>query len=398
MKGRVKDLYLLTMYALAIAGIIILTVTGVQAAIWVNLLYSLGWLLSFSIRNLVLYSSEDFRRWAHLTYLTELLLIAAWGVYSPDTGVNLLVYLTFADCLIIWGKGYGVTCYVLALLSRLLPALSSMTNITTTGILRSLLHELPLLTLVAVISYLIGTVLRNSLLLEQSMRKVQEREAKLQLAYQQLGDAYRSLEELSAWKERNRIARDIHDTVGHTLTTVIVELEAGQMLADKHPASAREKYTMAQEQAVKALNEMRRSVRMLREEPSRPRLGEAIQEVLEETARHTDIVIRSAVDLPEDMETPYDDLLIRALKEGLANGIRHGRATAFFFKLHLDDGALTFLLQDNGAGATAIVHGFGLDNMAKAVEQAGGEITFHTAPGEGFDIALSLPIKRGAAI
>lgn len=395
MREHIKDLYLLMMYLLAVVCIIFLVVTGVEA-IWVTLFFTVCWLLSFSIRNLLLYNTDSYRKWAFATYLMEIGLMFWLGQKGAGGAVRLLLCITLADCCIIWGMGYGVACQLLILLSICLQQVFPA-QMTARGMLLTVFKEIPLLFVVTLVSYLVGRVFKSSVLLENSMKDVQEREAKLSVAYHQLSQAYKRLEEMATLKERNRIAREIHDTVGHTLTTVIIEMEAGKLLAEKEPLHSKKKYEMAHQQAVKALNEMRKSVRMLREEEYAKDLKQAVEEVLDETSRHADVTVRYTVELPEGVKTQHDDLLVRALKEGISNGIRHGKGTAFLFKLYSKEEKLHFLLQDNGIGCDKVIYGFGLDSMKRGVEQVGGSIVFSTALGEGFDIEIVLPVKKRGA-
>lgn len=328
-----------------------------------------------------------------LTYIAELVILIGIRAIGGVTYINLILCITLADCFIAWGLGYGAVLLVITLFSNI----ASYIFINSVGakeILQLLIKETPILIITALVSYLVGRVLKGSNLLESTIRAVEEREVKLRAAYHELSQAYKNLEEMATLKERNRIAREIHDTVGHTLTTVIVEMEAGKMLSAIDDKTSREKYEMAQTQAVKALNEMRASVRMLAEENYDKDLKQKINDILDDTSKHTGVIIKSILDVPEGMNTSYDELILRALSELTANGIRHGKSTAFFLKLQLKKDTIHILFQDNGTGCEGITFGFGLKNMKKGIEGAGGNITFRTEKDEGFETEIELPLME----
>lgn len=380
------------MYLLGFAGIIILVSKGLDS-VWIYILFSLGWLLSFTIRNLLIYNTDNYIKLAFITYLVEIALMMWIGKIGAGEYIRLLLLVTFADCCIVWGMKYGVFYYLTIILCYITIMNGTLTTQPFKDMLMIIFKESPILLLTGIISYLIGKIFKGNFLLENSIKDIEEREVKLGTAYHDLNLAYKSLEDITTLKERNRIAREIHDTVGHTLTTVIVELEAGKMIADREPNKAREKYEMARIQAVKALNEMRYSVRMLSEKKVEGNLKQIIIDTIEETTRHLEVIMKYEIELPDGTKTQYDELIVRALKEGISNSIRHGKSTAFFFKLYLRENKLYFLLQDNGVGCNNVILGFGLRSMKQGVEQVSGQITYSTEPEEGFEIQIVLPVK-----
>jgi signal transduction histidine kinase len=100
------------------------------------------------------------------------------------------------------------------------------------------------------------------------------------------------------------------------------------------------------------------------------------------------------LEIPDGMKTSHDDIILRALSELAANGIRHGRSTAFFLKLQLENDIMQILFQDNGIGCQNITPGFGLRNMKKGIEDAGGSINFRSEKDEGFETEIELPLRR----
>lgn len=393
MNRKIRDLYLLLMYLLAAVGIILVVVTSIDT-MWISLLFTTLWLFSFTVRNLLLYNIDVNKKYVYITYMIEIIIALALVFLGNSESISLILCITLGDCFIEYGIGYGVILLSTILLGKVIVH-ALISPISQKEIIQIIYNTAPILMLTALIAYLVGKLLKSSTLLENSVKDVEEREVKLRGAYHELHIAYKSLENMATLKERNRIAREIHDTVGHTLTTVIVEMEAGKMLSTKDETQSREKYEMAQTQAVKALNEMRASVRMLTEEGHEKDLMEKVTEIIEDTSKHTEIVIRSLIEIPVGTRSPYDDLILRALSELIANGIRHGRSTAFFYKLQLSEKRIHFLFQDNGVGCENIIYGFGLRNMKKGIEAVGGKIAFRTEVGEGFETEIELSLEGG---
>lgn len=120
-------------------------------------------------------------------------------------------------------------------------------------------------------------------------------------------------------------------------------------------------------QAVAALEELRKSVRVLSGEEELSDLGANLAGAINATMAGTDIVVRSDID-DLDLGSERNRFLYSSLKEGLNNGIRHGKATAFYFSLKGEADGAHFLLSDNGSGGRGYHKGYGLSSMEKRRE------------------------------
>ncbi len=207
-------------------------------------------------------------------------------------------------------------------------------------------------------------------------------------------EATSKLEEMTAIQERNRIAREIHDTVGHTLTTVLVEIEAAQRLMKINDEEAGKKLTHAKEQVRKGLNSIRESVRMLKEGHEIKNLTQSITLLIQETIQRGNVFIQYEISPIPPMTPEMENILYRALMEGLTNGIRHGESTAFVFQLKTEPGKVLFFLQDNGKGTGDVIFGYGLNAMKEGVSELGGAFFVHSSPGEGFTIRIELLLEK----
>ncbi len=208
-----------------------------------------------------------------------------------------------------------------------------------------------------------------------------------------LNAAYRELQELTTLEERQRIAKDIHDTAGHSITTVIMQTEAARLVIDRDPADAKRKIASANLQAKHALEELRESVHLLSGQDGSVTLKNQLLEIIHDSTDGTGIAIRYEID-DFDLCDAKRRFIMNTLKEGISNGLRHGNATAFWFELKKEDGRADMLLSDNGKGMkiASLKEGFGLSGMTRRAKSLGGTVWFEAEPGEGFEIHMSLPL------
>ncbi len=220
---------------------------------------------------------------------------------------------------------------------------------------------------------------------------------------EELGEANRKLreyatqvEELAAARERNRLAREIHDTLGHYLAVVNVQIEAARALQESDPARARAALEKAQSLTQEGLQEIRRSVASLRASPldNQP-LAEVLRRVVEES-RAAGLNVEFEVLGPPRALSPQAALTFyRAGQEGLTNARKHARAAHVRLALDFQDARLVRLqVSDDGAGAAEPAGagpGFGLLGLRERAQLLGGALRVSTAPGAGFTLELEAP-------
>ncbi|MGW4549148.1 HAMP domain-containing sensor histidine kinase [Streptomyces violaceorubidus] len=192
-------------------------------------------------------------------------------------------------------------------------------------------------------------------------------------------------------RERHRIARELHDEVGQTLTAVLLQLKR---VADRVPGELREEVTLAQEATRAGLDEIRRIARRLRpgvlEELG---LASALRSLAAEFTHHGLTVQHH---IPGDLPplAPEDELVLyRVAQEGLTNTARHASAARAALTLRpLPDGAgVELLVRDDGTGLGTAVEGTGIRGMRERALLIGAEIHFEPAPGGGTDVRLRVP-------
>jgi len=222
-----------------------------------------------------------------------------------------------------------------------------------------------------------------------------ERKARTALAEanQLLRDHAAQVEELATTKERNRLAREIHDSLGHYLTVVNVQIGAAQAILDQDRQRARDHLSNAQALTQEGLAEVRHSVAALRASPTESGpLPEALAKLAEQW-NAAGLRANFAVAGTIRPLTPQANLtLYRAAQEALTNVGKHAHATSV--DLHLDycDGDSVHLsVKDNGVGSDNSEGGFGLLGVRERVQQLSGEVRVRTGSGKGFMLEVELP-------
>ena len=230
----------------------------------------------------------------------------------------------------------------------------------------------------------------------QTRRKMSILATDLKEANFRLADYAAQIEELATTRERNRLAREIHDNLGHYLTVVNVQIEAARAVLEKDPAKSEDALIKAQRLTQEGLQSVRQSVNALRESPlgERP-LTTAISDLIEET-RTTGVSVSLIVNGNERPLSPQLALtLYRVVQEGLTNIRKHAQATAVSVEIDYTLSNQIYLsLKDNGSGSDDPSGGFGLIGLRERIKLLGGDIQFQTAPQQGFSIHVTLPVEK----
>ena len=207
----------------------------------------------------------------------------------------------------------------------------------------------------------------------------------------QLRDYAEQASDLATTRERNRLAREIHDGVGHYLTVVKTQLDAAAALLPAQPEKARDTVQKAARLTAEALEDVRRSVGTLRTDANRPPVPEALKEL----ANQGDPVPTLAVEgTPRPLSSAVEHALFRAAQEGLTNIRKHARATSALLVLDFRvPQRIRLELSDNGVGTKqgAFSTGFGLIGLRERIELLGGQIEMANRLDGGFALTVEVP-------
>ena len=198
--------------------------------------------------------------------------------------------------------------------------------------------------------------------------------------------------------ERTRIAREVHDTVGHTLTAVLVQLKAAREELKVDPSRLAERLESLENTVRSVSQEVRAEVSRLRnaqarEENWRERWTRMCRLFSENTG------IRVNTNIDERLRDVGDEIgenLYRVIQEGITNAYRHGKASYVDVSAAIlsEEGRLVLRISDNGVGADRPRMGNGLAGMRERVTALGGRFAWQTMPSRGFDLGVVLPWRE----
>lgn len=228
------------------------------------------------------------------------------------------------------------------------------------------------------------------------MDKLRAQSASLEHANRQLRHYASTLEQLAISRERNRVARELHDTLAHTLSGLTVHLETTRAYWEVDHQATRAMVEAALQTARTGLQETRRALKALRATPLADLgLSQALCQLAEQAAAHARLRLRCEVAadlsaLPLDLE----QCIYRVAQEAIANVTQHADADSLHVSLSHDHGKLQLAVRDNGrgfiyGGAAGDSH-FGLTGMRERAALAGGQLVIVSAPGEGTTVTLIL--------
>jgi two-component system sensor histidine kinase DesK len=207
-------------------------------------------------------------------------------------------------------------------------------------------------------------------------------------SHARLRQANEEIERLAQIAERERIARDLHDVLGHTLSLIALKSQLASKLAERDPARALTEIREVEQIARTSLDELREAVAGYR--------GAGIGE---ELAHARDVLssagLRFECEADDVRLAPADEsVLALAIREAVTNVVRHARATAVRVRLAVAGDACRFEIHDDGVGGSAN-EGMGLSGMRERVESHGGSLERTTD--RGTHLVVTLPLAPGAA-
>ncbi len=246
---------------------------------------------------------------------------------------------------------------------------------------------------------LIMIILHFYLLINSKIRENKEfikLNNKLKNNLEKLEIANGKLEEAGRLKERNRLAHEIHDILGHSLTCISTGLEASLEVVDSSQTSLNSRLQKIKKVSDKGLRDIRRSVKQLKQDAiDDTTLIESIKELVE----NINLIGRQKVEYtiegtPISLEHDEKLSVYRLIQESLTNSIRHGNADRITVCLDYQLPDLKIMVIDNGTGCSKINDGFGLSHMKEQVNLLGGEITYQSKINKGFRTTAIIPLRR----
>ena len=243
-------------------------------------------------------------------------------------------------------------------------------------------------TLVFVLFMVVLTVSQTS-----EKERILRLNSQLQVANRKLEEYADEQVRMTETRERNRLAREIHDTLGHSLTGIITGIEACIMLMDIAPEATKEQLRAIAEAARNGITDVRHSVNALRPDALETLdFKQALVKLVEESGKSTGVKIDFSFPHKfENLDQDEEDVIYRIVQESITNAIRHGHASHIDIRISHLDNDIYIRIADNGKGCSNIQSGFGLHHMKERVEMLQGRISWNGD--NGFVIEATVPIR-----
>jgi signal transduction histidine kinase len=231
---------------------------------------------------------------------------------------------------------------------------------------------------------------------EKAREESQRQQLELQAAHRQLKAYTAQAEELAVLQERNRMARNLHDSVTQTIFSMRLTAEAANMLFDREPARAREELIKLQTLAKSALTEMRSLIFELRPTAvTKLGLVPALRHHIMTLERQTGLTIDLQIIGEPHLSELEAQRLFRISQEALNNVVKHAQTDKAFLTLRFDGDRILLQVADKGIGfdleAAQVTEGhIGLSSMQERVDTMGGQLTIDSHPGQGTRVVVEV--------
>ncbi|AIQ68027.1 hybrid sensor histidine kinase/response regulator transcription factor [Paenibacillus graminis] len=198
------------------------------------------------------------------------------------------------------------------------------------------------------------------------------------------------IEELTLLEERSRMSHELHDTIGHSLTSLIVGVES---LRSSVPHSQIEKIDSLVGIAQHSMDDIRKHLHQLSQVPLSHSLSESLRQLTEEFMKSTGTTVKFRMIGSETLVMQKINFCLhRCLQESLTNAVRYGQASMISVQLLFDSQQIRLQIEDNGIGMEETQFGFELNGMKERIELLHGTLSMHSGPGQGTFVICNIPL------
>lgn len=222
--------------------------------------------------------------------------------------------------------------------------------------------------------------------------RIRKANYELEGARERLMDYSKQVEKVSQLEERNRISRELHDSIGHDLTGVFMQLDAAINLIKNDKEKGLELLESAHQNVSHSIENVRQTVRAIAPVATTDAL-KLLKDLIEKFGDETGISVHwSTSGTPYKLYPSIETTLYKNTREALTNSARHGNAKNIHTNLEYHPEKIIYTIEDDGSGAHSIKKGFGLNGMIERIELVGGSIDFSAK--KGFKILMVIPRKE----
>ena len=342
------------------------------------------YLIAFRIIILLNFNYNGVLLWVFTNSLAHLIKSRFSGLYIGGGVISYII--TDKNLASMWMKNYNIADYI------------SVYSKDEQSYFYLTYNILNIMTIIAFFACCLFIIMKK----DETIKKTKDLYEQLSLANSNLIKVNKELEcmveeneKLAEIRERNRIAREIHDTMGHTLTGIIAGIDACIALAKDSPEILREQLKLISEVSRKGVEDIRASVSSLRPDTlERLNLNQTLYNLIENTRKVMGVEVEYYCNEEElKLDEDEENAIYRIVQECITNAIRHGMATKITVLLEKRQFEIYLKISDNGIGCTEIKEGFGTRHMKERVEMLNGTVNF--ANKDGFVVEAVVPIRWG---
>lgn len=212
---------------------------------------------------------------------------------------------------------------------------------------------------------------------------------------QQLLQYQSQLKELALNAERNRVAQELHDSLGHTLMAIRMNIKVLEKIGHSDPDKEDRIIRSLDEIVQNGISQLRETVFQLKNEAEKKPLKSSLREMIDQLSANGGAEIDLEYDDRVDECLPeIKDALYKAGKEGITNAVRHGKASKISVSISAKDNAVQMRISDNGCGCDEIKKSYGLQGIEERFAAWDGHISYKSKRGQGFVITAEVPIYK----
>lgn len=376
-----------TAYFLVAASVIFSGNVESKSLLWL-VVFLLIYIININVRMFLLKNKSG----KIISLLAELIFISIG--YRMFGGLIFIYYfISILDSAIMLEKPWS---YIMTILFYAAMVVQSTKPIYS-SIQQSQIVNVIFATLIAVSFGILGQYINEERKRKKEAQKLYDKlrlsEEKLISAYEKLEEYSSTIEELTILRERNRISREIHDSVGHTLSTLIIQLQAIPYVMNSDAEKGKKMIEELVSYTKKGVEDVRRTVKELQPTDFESFQGIfALKDLVSNYEKLTGIKIRFMISKDKwELNSDQSFTLYRILQEALSNSSRHGKAREIEISLQFMEDKLYLHIKDNGTGVNNPTPGFGLKGMNERAKSLGGYIDIYSEEGRGFEINVTIP-------
>lgn len=334
-------------------------------------------------------------KFLYVSYNGILLLVVADIVTAIRDKHNRFLFLGIMGIIYIFSD-YGIISMMFPMISfqEFLAVYPAKISTIISGI-KNILISLNIIVFIVYMIILMRNQMKENARIALLNLQLQTANMELKEMNEQLKDYAQMTEKMVETRERNRIAREIHDTLGHTMTGLSAGIDACIAMIDFSVDATKKQLNKISLVARQGISDIRRSVNKLRPDALEHRnLEQALEKLIEDTTQVSKVKVAYQCDV-EEFRFNFDeeDMIYRVIQEGITNAIRHGKATKIQIRIWKENKWLYLEICDNGIGCEEIHTGFGLIHIQERIQMLNGSVTYDGK--NGFKISAKIPIRWG---